>query len=464
MSSYKQLPFFSENVPGYYLIDKQNTHRKEKLYSFFVTIVRHCHIEIKKIMDLKKNFDKNITKKDTNNDSETYKLALNQSIINHYINEDKDKGINKFHKDIQKIIVTLQQLFTFVTINFDAEDIKNFTEDSFKDKNKNRNLYWFFEINEILQILPHDFELHIPININSNKTNYYFDFYNVFVKYIDFFINSTIHYYFEYSKKEYDSFGKELITTFIKSHILYLYTFCKFIKNPGQKFQDISIIKPDVLSSYSITHNKMVSFIKTNSFAFFYNNKIKSDLLFNKNISIEISDLDCFPAMTRQESIPKMIDSDPSDEDEEKESIRKKNDIDEKRKFVKKYRRRVAPPQSAVLNAELRSDVGRRRMREELMNENPGLIDNVDEPLSTSDTGVFDPGMFDRKAHEINKTIPKKSPPQLPPNYEFATPPKNPDNKKKKMNPPDATLRGGKTKSKSKSKRKNKSNKKTKSK
>ena len=98
-------------------------------------------------------------------------------------------------------------------------------------------------------------------------------------------------------------------------------------------------------------------------------------------------------------------------------------------------------------------------MREELINENPGLIDNVDEPLSTSDTGVFDPGMFDRKAHEINKTIPKKSPPQLPPNYEFATPPKNPDNKKKKMNPPDATLRGGKTKSKSKSKRKTKKNK-----
>ena len=67
--------------------------------------------------------------------------------------------------------------------------------------------------------------------------------------------------------------------------------------------------------------------------------------------------------------------------------------------------------------------------------------------------------MFDRKVHEIYKTSPKKSPPQLSANYKFSTPPKNPDNKKKRMDPPDPTKRGGKTKSKSKSKRKTKKNK-----
>ena len=464
MSSYKQLPFFSENLPNYFVIDKRTTlKREEKLHLFFNTIMRYSENEFKKIMNLKKKFDKDISKKEINNDLNTYKLALNQSIINQYISEDKDKGINNYQQDIQKIIVTLQQLMTFVVSNFNEEDIKNSIVTLMKTKNKKENLYWFFDINEILLILPYDFEIHIPLNIYSNKTSYYFDFYNVFVKYIDLFIKSTISYYFEYSKGKYNDFEKEIITFFIKIHIFYLYTFCTFFKN-AKGYADISIIKPDVLSAYSKTHNKMINFIKINSSAFLNEDKIKSDLLYNINIPIGVSDLDCLPFMTTQESIPTMIDSDPSDEDEEKESIRKKNQDDQTKRFVKKYRKRVAPPQSAVLNAELRSEVGRTRMREELMNENPDLIGNVDEPLSTSDTGVFDPGMFDRKAHEINKTIQKKSPPQLPPNYEFATPPKNPDNKKKKMNPPDATLRGGKTKSKSKSKRKNKSNKKTKSK
>ena len=447
MSTYKQLPFFSENPSENFIIHANDPKRKEKLYKKFTDIIKYSFNEVKKIRDLKISFDKKFPEKSANPDM--YKSSLKQSILDHYISEDIKTGVNKYEKDIQKIIVTLNHLFTFILTNFNEEQIKNLIELHFKDKKKDKHLYWFFDINEILLILPYDVEIYLPLNIYSNKNSYYFDFYNVFVKYIDLFIKTTIRYYFEYSKGKYNDFEKETITFFIKIHIFYLYTFCTLFKN-AKGYANISVIKPDVLADYSKTHNKMIKFIEMNSFAFFDGDKIKSDLLFNTNTPIELSDLDCIPLMTTQESIPTMIDSDPSDEDQEKESIIKKNEDDQTKRFIKKYRKRVAPPQSAVLNAELRSQVGRTRMREELMNENPDLIGNVDEPLSTSDTGVFNPGMFDRKVHELYETSPKKSPPQLSANYKFSTPPKKPENKKKKMNPPDPKKRGGKKKSKTK--------------
>ena len=264
MSTYKQLQFFSENPSENIIIDANDPKRKEKLYKKFADIINYSFDEMKKIMNLKKKFDKDISKKEMNNDSHTYKLALNQSIINHYISENKDKGINNYQQDIQKIIVTLHQLMTFVITNFNEEDIKNSIELLMKTKNKKENLYWFFEINEFLLILPYDFEIHIPLNIYSNKTPYYFDFYNVFVKYIDLFIKSTIRYYFEYSKGKYNDFEKEIITFFIKIHIFYLYTFCTFFKS-AKGYANISIIKPEVLAAYSKTHNKMIKFIEVNS-------------------------------------------------------------------------------------------------------------------------------------------------------------------------------------------------------
>ena len=454
MSTYKQKPFFSEHPSLRFIVDSNDPKRKEILYKKFTDFINYSFDEMKKIQHLKNIFDKNYSDKSTNPD--IYKSSLKQSILDHYISEDRKEGEDKYKHDIRKIILTLNHLLTFVTTNFNEEDIKNEIELCFKDKKEDKHLYWFFDINEILLILPYEFENLIPSGIYNKFT---FDFYNVFVKYINLFIKSTISYYFEYSKGKFNDFEKNIITFFIKIHIFYLYTLCTFFKNAGQKYQDLSVIKPNTLYEYSVTHNKMINFIKLNKFVFFNGDKIKSDLLFNNNIQIELNDLDCLPLMTQQQSIETEIHPNDSDEDEEKESIRKKNNIDEKSKFVKRYRKRVAPPESAVLNAELQSLVGRTRMREELINENPGLIDNVDEPLSTADTGVFDPGMFDRKAHQINNTSPKKSPPQLPANYKFSTPPKKPDNKKKKMNPPDPTKRGGKTKSKSKRKRKTKKNK-----